>query len=406
MKYLLFVAVSYILLFSSASAQWKKMNWVDTNYVSAFVAVGDTLFAATNSPVRTGAGIFRSTDNGSNWSVISDTSIIKATTWLIIVGDTMFATNTNFDLLRSTDKGVSWQLMGGRKDGFFFSSLFRIGNLLFSCGSDIFRSTDNGNSWTKTSDPRNGNSAYLSNFAHIGNILFVTSSHGVFRTSNFGDSWTRCDDSTLLDDRIEPIAIKDTNIFLTNIKGYFRSQDTGKTWLMINSMPYDESAFTDEIYFASSGELNYLGGSNQLDISLDGGSTWTYTGGLPDKYISKLVIHNGYLIAALGNGGIWRRRIAEFTGVKGSIPNSVSIQNYPNPFASNTTISFTLPAPSEVSASITDGLGHEITILPPTHYEAGVQHIQWDGSRYPNGIYTCQIITACKSEIRKMVVVR
>lgn len=60
---------------------------------------------------------------------------------------------------------------------------------------------------------------------------------------------------------------------------------------------------------------------------------------------------------------------------------------YPNPFASSTTLSYTLSAPGAVRLAVYDVLGREIAVLADGVKGSGAQTATFDGSSLPSGLY-------------------
>jgi len=78
---------------------------------------------------------------------------------------------------------------------------------------------------------------------------------------------------------------------------------------------------------------------------------------------------------------------------KEDIPNVFSCaQNYPNPFAQNTTIKYGLPKDVKVSLDIYNLIGQKVRTLVNAKQTAGYKSIKWDGrtsagTPAPKGIY-------------------
>ncbi len=71
-----------------------------------------------------------------------------------------------------------------------------------------------------------------------------------------------------------------------------------------------------------------------------------------------------------------------------SIPTEYGLdQNYPNPFNPSTVISYQLPAVSNVVLKIYDVLGRDVGTLVDGQQNAGAYKVNFDGSRYPSGMY-------------------
>lgn len=108
----------------------------------------------------------------------------------------------------------------------------------------------------------------------------------------------------------------------------------------------------------------------------------------------------------LGNGGV--------TGVPEWLPGTASVelaQNSPNPFASATTIAFTLPAPSHARVSIYDCRGRLVTVLVDREHSTGKHILEWRGhdgrgNEVANGVYFCRVEVGGTAATQKMTLVR
>jgi hypothetical protein len=86
-------------------------------------------------------------------------------------------------------------------------------------------------------------------------------------------------------------------------------------------------------------------------------------------------------------------------------------QNYPNPFNPITSLRYDLPEQAQVTLTIYDLMGREVTQLVNTTQEAGDRSVQWDatdsfGSPVSAGIYFYQIRAGEIVQTRKMVLVK
>lgn len=81
-------------------------------------------------------------------------------------------------------------------------------------------------------------------------------------------------------------------------------------------------------------------------------------------------------------------------------------QNYPNPFATTTTIRFSLPEASEASLVVYDMLGRKVDQLVNRKLEAGYHNWQLDASRLPSGLYVYQLRAGEHVDRKHMVVVK
>ena len=86
--------------------------------------------------------------------------------------------------------------------------------------------------------------------------------------------------------------------------------------------------------------------------------------------------------------------------VLGLLPNS------PNPFNPSTTISFTLPAPENISLSIYDVTGRKVTELERGFFAVGEHTVVWNASGCASGVYFCVLRAGNAVETRKMLLMR
>jgi len=110
--------------------------------------------------------------------------------------------------------------------------------------------------------------------------------------------------------------------------------------------------------------------------------------------------------------GAWEH--AEIVAVEGIIsrPEAFLVhQNYPNPFNPSTTISYELPAQSDVSIIVYDVLGQAVATLTSEHQTAGYQTVQWDGTNSQGlqvgaGMYLYTIKANQYVDTRKMILLK
>jgi hypothetical protein len=96
----------------------------------------------------------------------------------------------------------------------------------------------------------------------------------------------------------------------------------------------------------------------------------------------------------------------------GQVPTTFALnQNFPNPFNPTTTISFNLPTVSNVSLTIFNILGQEVTSVVNERLAAGNHVFEWDGhdgygSPVASGIYFYRLEAGDYRSIRKMTLLK
>ena len=69
-------------------------------------------------------------------------------------------------------------------------------------------------------------------------------------------------------------------------------------------------------------------------------------------------------------------------------------------------IRFSLPTVSEVTLTVYDILGHEVSVLQQGMMSAGTHQAFWDGSRLASGVYVYRLAAGDQVLTRRMVFVR
>ena len=77
----------------------------------------------------------------------------------------------------------------------------------------------------------------------------------------------------------------------------------------------------------------------------------------------------------------------------------------PNPFSTSTTIEYQLDHSSEVTVSIFNHLGEQVEIIRQ-HQSSGQQHVTWDASGLPSGVYFFTLKAGDQVAFGKMVLMK
>ena len=80
--------------------------------------------------------------------------------------------------------------------------------------------------------------------------------------------------------------------------------------------------------------------------------------------------------------------------------------NYPNPFNSGTTIQFTVEKRGPVEVKVYDLQGREIQTLLSGTLDEGRHEVVFSADRLPSGVYICNVRTAGREAVRKMLLTR
>ncbi|MFT4604821.1 MAG: hypothetical protein ACI9W4_001560 [Rhodothermales bacterium] len=92
---------------------------------------------------------------------------------------------------------------------------------------------------------------------------------------------------------------------------------------------------------------------------------------------------------------------------EGETPDSYTLgQNYPNPFNPSTSISFDLPAQSDVHLAVFDVLGRQVAQLASGAFPAGSHSVTFDASRLQSGLYIYRLDAGGQRIARTMSLVK
>ena len=91
---------------------------------------------------------------------------------------------------------------------------------------------------------------------------------------------------------------------------------------------------------------------------------------------------------------------------RSKIENRGLLQNHPNPFQRSTLISYSLPAPAQVTLDIYDISGRLVETLVNEKQEPGVHQVRWGRKTKLSGVYFYRLEAGEFTDMKKMVLVR
>jgi len=295
------------LILTAAPVLAQVTYWHETNGPEAGTVESIMIDSSGRVIVLTaGSGAFRSTDNGSSWSLLN-TGLPKAQLYLgaVTAQGYIIAANSAADgqLFRynENDPNAQWVDITPYKDtaGLIINDIIADpgGPIYLATGSHgVLRSDDNGNTWmvkgllidtTSVKPLLYDDNVFLLSIDGNGNLFAGLAAYGaVFRSTNKGDSWTRlparCPDglktiSTLLAAPNGNIIMGTHEQTLTTGGHIFVSTDTAKTWKAVYQRPAntdEQKNNIDRFIRVPNTNVIYANAHGPTLRSIDDGVTW------------------------------------------------------------------------------------------------------------------------------------
>jgi len=290
---------NHILVGGVSGGIWKTIdggaNWIAKNDDGSPIAIGcmvndgDVVYAGTgegwgNADAVYGGGIWKSTDFGENWNLL--TSTLSNSGW-------------DFKNVKQLTKDPSGNIYAVTK-----AYNYKGGAGIYYANGGLWMSSDDGENWEKINKVSTN---YYNGTAVVSisssNILFATYAGGIFRTINGGADWTKMTSILPISNfgRIEMTQDPNTaNIVYavfhdnrsSSLPGYdgliniYKSTDGGVTWTALTK-PGPLASVSNRSYLNTQGWYNnviaidphnsnniYIGGVETMK-STDGGSSWS-----------------------------------------------------------------------------------------------------------------------------------
>ncbi len=227
-------------------------NGNDSVMIDAIAANGNYIYAGENGWIF---GVHVSTDYGTTWTRALVTEPIIS---LAVSGSIVYAGAYGTGVFRSTNNGLNWSQTS--LSGQYVNALSISGTNLFAGTTDngVYITTNSGVSWTKTSL---GNQ-YVWSVASSGSKVYAgTESNGIYYSSNNGSNWTQIG---LGGKNVFAIVLNGSNIFAGAGDGFYKSSNNGTSWTQHN----------DGFVFGTALIHSLLINNNYIFAGTDGWGVW------------------------------------------------------------------------------------------------------------------------------------
>ena len=253
-------------------------TWEDTN-MNIFPPIINALSINSKGYIFAGTanGVYRSTDNGNNWTPFESGLNTSYEIQCISIdsSDYIYA-GTRIGIYKSTDDGENWVKAGVAAASNVSSLAITSNGKIFAGvhGDGIYRTLDNGRNW---SNIRITNSV---NFLKINskNYIFTNNYLGILRSTDDGENWKAFNFASGYNGNgLNVLAINSSDYIFAafSIEGIFRSTNDGSNWEQINTGLTSNKII--DIAFNANNEIFTLVGNQpyQLFRSIDNGNNWS-----------------------------------------------------------------------------------------------------------------------------------
>jgi photosystem II stability/assembly factor-like uncharacterized protein len=339
----------------------------------------------------------RSTNGGDSWNLILDgIDDNERTNWSTPVA--MSPANSQHlyygaeRLYRSTNRGDTWTAIspdltdGGGGGELIFGTITTIGVSEVN-PQVIYAGTDDANFWVTI----NGGVAWENHSAGLPN-RWIT--------------------------RVTPDPVTASVVYVT-VSGFrnneddahlFRSTDYGATWQDIGAgLPL--GPLNDVVVDPQLPSQLYVASDFGVYITTDLGEHWSALGeNLPSVPVIDLVLHtpSHTLTAATYGRSMYSIDLAELAVEAPTLQpdGHLLLNSYPNPFNSQTTISYSIPRSGQVELSVFDITGRHVSTLLEGLTTAGSGTIQWTAQDLPSGTYLLRLTAAGQTQLHKILLLK
>ncbi|MFN7994634.1 MAG: BACON domain-containing carbohydrate-binding protein [Bryobacteraceae bacterium] len=320
---------------TDAGVTWSVVPNLSNNSVLAGVAFSPAYGQDQTMYVAAGAGLFRSTNQGSSWTAMTNQSMKSLALSPQFATDNMlFVVTTANTVLKSTDRGqtltpipVPAPLQSGVTQVAVSPNYASDNTLLLGTGADgIFKSVNGGAAWAPVTTgltlPSVTALTFSPAFATDQTAFAGTMGAGFLISGDGGSTWTAANtglsDLNVTSLALSPSYTQSPTIWAaTAVNGVFQSNAPGGAWAATSPISRALSSLSAVHYQSiaaapgTSNVLLFLGSFEGFWSSSDIGASWQYSETLPTRLIRHINISPGYsqdrtiFTSTYGGGNLW-----------------------------------------------------------------------------------------------------
>ena len=264
-------------------SEWtRQSNGLPSLRIYDMAKSGSAIYAGTEG------GIFRSIDNGENWTELCGSCLqYNAVYSLVVYPDgTIIYAGLNKGGVKSIDGGCNWEEKFIPDGDFKVSALALSGDDLYAGFSNgqIYKSEDGGYNWIEVTDPPVGSECIRELAVKIGNpnTLFAADKKGIFKITGGGSTIENKRLNDEVNSSYTSLALDASNsshVYAgaagVPLRGIYESLDSGDTW-----NPVDDSMHVEALLFDSTSTTLYVGTATD-GVYKSGSSFDPFNDGLP-----------------------------------------------------------------------------------------------------------------------------
>lgn len=409
------VNVKGIFKYNAETEIWSQSNsgLINEN-VTTFMLDGQNIFAGT---LRSDFGqIFKTENNGNNWSLSNNGAWDGGYHALMNAGDYYLAGTDGGFIYRSTDKGNNWvNILYPDFQATYVSSFCEKDEVVFAASFgntiDTYRSVNDGILWEGCDLPGQGNVMAL---IATDEYVYSGRTDGVYRSADLGISWVHTSNGLGQTPFIKRFAENEDYLFAVALDGLYRSDNDGDDWEKVYSPPFSngiESIATHEHFlFAGTKETGLI-------YSEDNGESWKDDN--PDYFqdpsgtyptVLAIVVKGDSLYVSYRNFSAWVRPLPNITGVNENIKPEEEIVHsftfYPNPVKEQATVKYSINQAQQVRFSLYDLLGNELNVSENGPKSAGEHTTTIKTSNLKPGVYMLAMKAGNHTSFQKLLIVK
>ena len=259
-------------------------NWKNVNQSTLPKQINKTAANDTTVFAGTELGLYRSTNKGKSWEPKATAVPFSNIGALAVNGINVFISSRSKDgqVFRSTDNGENWSEVKIEPTKIEILDILIHQSYIFAkaYGDSVFRSTDNGDTWKKVNFGLE-NVSVRCFYVYEGKVFMGTSA-GLFVSSDNGVTWAQGNNG--LKHPVNKMYAKGITLFAGTVGGgIYRSTDKGGKWSEVNSgLRYrniGSLGTIDDVIFC--GTQDYSGPG--VSRTSDNGKTWSTVFSSPAK---------------------------------------------------------------------------------------------------------------------------